>query len=251
MHLFDLSGKVAIVTGASRGLGKAMAIGLASAGADVVVTDVLDVRDTVQHIVHKGRKSLGLKIDVTKERHVRGMVKDVLKKFGRIDILINNAGIYRPGLVESLEESDWDKILSINLKGQFLCAKAVGKQMIAQKSGKIINVASVAGIMAFGQSAAYNASKGGVIMLTKTLAVDWAKHNINVNAICPGAFETPMTAPMMGSESFQQMIKNRVPLQRMGKPEDIVGTAIYLASHASDYMTGNLMVVDGGWVAGL
>ncbi|MDI6655401.1 MAG: glucose 1-dehydrogenase [Candidatus Hydrothermarchaeota archaeon] len=250
-ELFDLTGKVAIVTGASRGLGRAMAVGLAGAGANVVVTDILDVNETVEEIKKLGREAVGIKVDVSKKGDVERMVQQTIEKFGRVDILVNNAGIFRMAPAETMKEEDWDKVIAVNLKGQFLCAQEVGKQMIKQKSGKIINMASVAGKLAFAQSAAYNASKAGIILMTKTLAVEWGKYNIQVNAICPGVFATAMTEDFLKDENFLQMIKTRVPLARYGEPEELVGTVIYLASKASDYMTGHALVIDGGWTAGL
>jgi len=248
-EMFDLTGKVAIVTGASRGLGRGMAIGLAKAGANVVVTDILDTKETVDEVKKLGREALGIKVNVTKKSDVEAMVKQTLEKFGRVDILVNNAGILRIEPTEDMKEEDWDKVLAINLKGQFLCAQEVGKHMIKQKSGKIINMSSIAGKFGNPQSAAYNASKAGVILLTKTLAIDWGKHNIQVNAICPGAFYTPMTEESFKDENLVQMIKTSVPLGRYGEPEDLVGTVIYLASEASNYVTGHALVVDGGWTA--
>ncbi len=248
-ELFDLKGKVAIVTGASRGLGRGMAIGLARAGANVVVTDILDTKETVDEVKKLGREALGIKVNVTKKSDVEAMVKQTLEKFGRVDILVNNAGILRIEPTEDMKEEDWDKVLAVNLKGQFLCAQEVGKNMIKQKSGKIINISSIAGKFGNPQSAAYNASKAGVILLTKTLAIDWGKHNIQVNAICPGAFYTPMTEESFKDENLVQMIKTSVPLGRYGEPEDLVGTVIYLASEASNYVTGHALVVDGGWTA--
>jgi len=248
-ELFDLKGKVAIVTGASRGLGRGMAIGLARAGANVVVTDILDTKETVDEVKKLGREALGIKVNVTKKSDVEAMVQQTLEKFGMVDILVNNAGILRIEPTEDMKEEDWDKVLAINLKGQFLCAQEVGKHMIKQKSGKIINMSSIAGKFGNPQSAAYNASKAGVILLTKTLAIDWGKHNIQVNAICPGAFYTPMTEESFKDENLVQMIKTSVPLGRYGEPEDLVGTVIYLASEASNYVTGHALVVDGGWTA--
>ena len=250
-ELFDLAGKVAIVTGASRGLGKAMAIGLAKAGANVVVSDILDTTETVEEIKKFGREAIGIKTDVSNKAEVETMVKQTVEKFAKIDILVNNAGIFRMSPAEGMKEEDWNKVIAVNLKGEFLCAQAVGKQMIKQKSGKIINIASVAGLQAFSQSSAYNASKAGVILLTKTLAVEWGKYNIQVNAICPGVFKTAMTEGFLKDENFIQMIKNRVPLGRYGEPEELVGTVIYLASKASDYVTGHTLVIDGGWTSGL
>lgn len=250
-ELFELTGKVAVVTGASRGLGRAMALGLANAGAKVVVTDILDTSKTVEDIKKMDRETLGLKVDVTKKTDVEQMVQQTLKKFGKIDILVNDAGIVRSAPAEAMKEEDWDKVIAVNLKGQFLCAQAVGAQMIKQKSGKIINIASIAGKLGSAQSAAYGASKAGIILLTKTLALEWGKYNIRVNAICPGVFATAMTDDFLKDNNFSQMLKMRVPLGRPGEPDELVGTVVYLASKASDYMTGHALVIDGGWTAGL
>lgn len=249
--LFDLTGKVAVVTGASRGLGKAMALGLAKAGSNVVATDILDISETVDEIKKLQGEAVGIKADISKKVDVEAMVQQTIERFGGVDILVNNAGILRMAPAETMKEEDWDKVIAVNLKGQFLCAREVGRQMIKQKSGKIINMASVAGKFAFNQSTAYNASKAGVILMTKTLAVEWGKYNIRVNAICPGAFATAMTEDFLRDEGFLEMIKTRVPLARYGEPEELTGTVIYLASKASDYMTGHALVIDGGWTAGL
>jgi len=249
--LFEIPNKVAIVTGASKGLGKAIGIGLAKAGANIVATDVLDTSDTVKEIKKLGRKAIGIKVDVSKKEDVEKMVKQTLDKFGKIDILVNNAGILRMGNAEEIKEEDWNKVIQINLTGQFLCAQAVGKQMIKQKSGKIINIASIAGLGGYAQSVPYSASKAGIILLTKSLAVEWGKHNIQVNAICPGVFATDMTNSFLKDKQFMDMIKAKVPLGRYAKPEELTGTIIYLASEASDYMTGHALVIDGGWTAGL
>ncbi len=248
-ELFDLTGKIAIVTGASRGLGRAIAIGLAKAGADLVVTDVLDLKETVEEVRKAGRNAIGLKVDVTSRKDVEEMIKHVINKFGRIDILVNNAGIYRSAPAESMSEEDWDKVVDVNLKGEFLCAQEAGKQMIKQREGKIVNIASVADQFASPQSAAYNASKAGIISLTKTLAVEWAKHNIQVNSICPGVFTTPMTEGLMEDKIFLNTVRKDVPMARAGRPEELVGAVIFLASKASSYVTGHALVVDGGWTA--
>jgi NAD(P)-dependent dehydrogenase (short-subunit alcohol dehydrogenase family) len=249
--LFELKTKTAIVTGAGRGLGQAMAIGLAKAGATVVAADLLDVSITVDDITRLGHDSLGVKLDVTKPADIKKMVQQTVKKFGRIDILVNNAGIIRRTPAESMTENDWDEVIEVNLKGEFRCAQEVGKQMIKQQTGRIINIASVAGLFGSAGTASYSASKAGIILLTKTLALEWAKYNINVNAICPGLFVTKMTDPYLKDQSFRQMIKTRVPLARPGMPEELVGTVIYLSSRASEYMTGHALVIDGGWTAGL
>lgn len=248
---FDLTGKTAIVTGASRGLGKAMALGLAQAGANIVITDVLETKDAVKEIETLGVKAMGLKVDVTKVKDIEDMVKKTLQKFKKIDILINNAGVYFPTPVADLDEKGWDKTLAINLKGSLLCAKAVGKEMIRQRSGAIVNTASVAGIMAFASSAAYNASKAAIIMLTKTLAAEWASYGIRVNVICPGIFATDMTKGLLNDKGFQTMVKTKIPMARYATPDELVGAALYLASDASSYTTGHALVVDGGWTVGL
>jgi len=249
--LFNVEGKISVVTGASRGLGKAMAIGLAKAGANVIVTDVLDTTKTVNAIKKLSRESLGLKVDVTHKSDVEAMVKEVQEKFGKIDILVNNAGILRAGNAEVLDEEDWDKVLQVNLTGQFLCAQAVGRQMMKQKSGSIINIASIAGLGGYASSVPYSASKAGVILMTKTLAVEWGKYNVRVNAICPGVFATDMTDSYLKDKQFKDMIQNKVPLGRHAKPDELVGTVVYLASKASEYMTGHALVIDGGWTAGI
>jgi len=249
--LFDLEGKIAVVTGASRGLGKAMAIGLAKAGADVVVTDILDTSETVSEIKKLNRESSGLVVDVSNKSDIEAMVKKIRDKFGNIDILVNNAGILRTGDAEVIDKDDWDKVLQVNLTGQFLCAQAVGREMIKQKTGSIINIASIAGLGGYASSVPYSASKAGVILMTKTLAVEWGKHKVRVNAICPGVFATDMTDSYLKDKQFKDMIKNKVPLGRPAKPDELVGTVVYLASKASDYMTGHALVIDGGWTAGI
>lgn len=250
-NLFDLTGKYVVITGAGRGLGRAIAIGLANAGADVVVTDIIDTKSTVDEIHTFKKRAFDLKIDVSKKSDVESMVQKVLKSFPRIDILVNNAGILRMAPSEIFTENDWEKVLKVNLTGQFLCAQAVGKQMITQKSGSIINVASVAGLFGFAQSLAYGVSKAGIILLTKTLAVEWGKHNIRVNAICPGVFATDMTNEFLKNKQIWEPMKTKIPLGRHATPDELVGTVVYLASDASAYMTGHALVIDGGWTAGL
>lgn len=248
-EIFDLTDQVAIVTGAARGIGKAIALGLASFGANVVVSDILimEAEQTAAEIEKLGRKALVVKADVTKKREIDRMIRKTIQEFGKIDILVNNAGILKIAEPEDISEADWDKVMAINLKGYFLCAQAAGREMIKRKKGKIINIASIAGKIAFSKASAYNSSKGGVILLTESLADDWAKHNIRVNAIAPGVIETAMTKDMLATKEFVEMIKARVPLSRAGKPEEIVGAAIFLASKASSYVTGEVIDIDGGW----
>jgi NAD(P)-dependent dehydrogenase (short-subunit alcohol dehydrogenase family) len=179
------------------------------------------------------------------------MVKVIQEKFKKIDILVNNAGILRTGDAEVLDKEDWDKVLQVNLTGQFLCAQAVGRQMIKQKSGSIINIASIAGLGGYASSVPYSVSKAGVILMTKTLAVEWGKYNVRVNAICPGVFSTDMTDAYLKDKQFKEMIKNKIPLGRYARSDELVGTVVYLGSQASEYMTGHALVIDGGWTASL
>jgi len=249
--LFNLEGKVAIITGAARGLGRSMAVGLAKFGAHVVITDVIDTSDTLEEIKKFDDQSFDLQVDVSDESDVETMIKKTVDNFGSIDIFVNNAGILKTANAEDFSEEDWKKVIDVNLNGVFLCAQAAGKQMIEQKSGKIINISSIAGLSGYASSVAYSASKAGVISLTKTLAAEWGKHNIQVNAICPGVFATNMTEDYLKDEDFKEMIKTKVPLSRYAKSDELIGTIIYLASNASDYMTGHALVIDGGWTSAL
>ena len=244
----SLKGKVAIVTGARRGIGKGIALAFAKAGADVVVSDI-DLKDcekVTKEIESLGQQALAVKADVTNYEEVDQMVKSTLKKFSKIDILVNNAGIliYKPFL--EITEDVWDKTLDTNLKGYFLCAQRVAKEMIKHKKGKIINIASVAGTVAYPQLAHYCASKGGIIIFTKVMANELATYKINVNSISPGATETPMTQGMLNDPKTREGFIKNIPWGRIGKPEDIANTAVFLASDDADYLTGVNVVVDGG-----
>jgi gluconate 5-dehydrogenase len=252
MGFFDLSGKVVVVTGGGRGLGKTMALALADAGAHITLIDILvsQTKEVAEEILQKGKRSLVVKADVTKPREVQMMVSHVMKHFGRIDILINNAGINIIAPAESFDPKDWDRVLSINLKGVFLCAQAVGKVMIKQRKGKIINIASIAGMVGTPHHAvAYNSSKAGVIHLTRALAIEWGKYNIHVNAIAPGIIETDLTRERLKNKEYYHYWIDRTPLRRIGQPEDLIGAVIYLASEASDWLTGQAIVIDGGYTA--
>ena len=248
---FDLSGKVAIVTGAGRGMGYHIALALAKYGADIVVCSrtISELERVGAEIEKLGRRVLIQQMDVTKIPEIYAMVEQSTKAFGHIDILVNNAGVNITQWAVDVTEEAWDKVVDTNLKALFFCAQAVGKVMIRQKRGKIVNISSQTGTVAIPQRAAYCSSKGGVNQLTKLLAIEWAQHNINVNAIAPTFIETPFTKPMFEKEGFHEYVLENIPLGRVGKPDDVTGAVIYLASEASNLVTGHILLVDGGWTA--
>jgi len=248
---YDLKGKVAIVTGAGRGMGYHIALALAKYGADLVVCSrTLSELERLREEIEKfSRRVLIQQMDVTKIPEVHAMVEQSMEAFGHIDILVNNAGVNITQWAVDVTEEAWDKVVDTNLKALFFCAQAVGKVMIKQKKGKIINISSQTGTIAIPQRAAYCSSKGGVNQLTKLLAIEWAHYNINVNAIAPTFIETPFTKPMFEKEGFREYVLENIPLGRVGKPEDVTGAVIYLASEASNMVTGHILLVDGGWTA--
>jgi 3-oxoacyl-[acyl-carrier protein] reductase len=241
-----LAGKVALVTGAAQGIGKAIALLLAQNGADVVVSDINleKANDTAKEVQTLGRKSLALKVDVAKLDDVEKMVEAVLAQFGQIDILVNNAGIARDKLILRMTEEDWDAVLNINLKGTFNCTKAVVRHMSKQRSGKIVNIASVVGEMGNPGQANYAASKAGVIGFTKTIAREFAQRGINVNAIAPGYIETPMTDAL--PDKVKEELKRLIPMDRLGRPEDVAEAVLFLVSESANYITGQVLNVNGG-----
>ena len=250
----DLKGKVVIITGARQGMGKADALLFAKNGAKVVLADISqeECQLVVEEIEKSGGEGLALKCDVANEKEIEEMVKKTVDKFGKVDILVNNAGIcqFKPFL--EMTEEEWKKTLDVNLKGYFLCAKACAKEMIKHKSGAIVNIASVVmGQIGMGMAglAHYSASKGGIAALTKTLALELAPYNIRVNAIAPGAIDTPMAASAKADQKTLEQTLAVIPLHRMGKPEEIASTVLFLTSDASSYITGSIVVVDGGWLA--
>ena len=247
LSLFNLTDKVAIVTGAGRGIGKAIAFGLADAGADVVVAarTAGDIDTTAGEITAKGRRALAVPTDVRLSGQVANLIEKTVAEFERIDIVVNNAGGSFTIPTMELSEGGWDAIISENLKSVFLCCKAAARVMISQGKGSIVNIASIAGLRGYTFNAAYGAAKAGVIEFTKTLAIDLVSHNIRVNAIAPGYIVTPGMLQLDKPERIQAMSRH-IPLGRLGRPEDIVGGAIYLASDASSYVTGETLVIDGG-----
>src|SRR3989344_3162488 len=252
----NLKNKIALVTGARQGMGKSHAIALAKQGAKVVITDInqADCQKVVDEIKDFGGEGIALKLDVSNKSEVDLVVAEIVKKFGQLNILVNNAGIaqFKPFL--ELSEEDWDKTIDINLKGEFLCAQAAAKLMKGQKEGGvIINIASVAmGQQGIGMPniAHYCASKGGVAAMTEALAAELAPFNIRVNAIAPGMIETPMIEAVKSDPKTLETILQRVPLKRAGRPEEVSELVAFLASDSSSYMTGAVVVIDGGWLAG-
>jgi 3-oxoacyl-[acyl-carrier protein] reductase len=241
-----LAGKVALVTGAAQGIGKAVALLLARNGADIVVSDINleKAEETAKEVQVLGRKALAIKVDVAKSDDVDKMVQAILAQFGHIDILINNAGIARDKLILRMTEEDWDVVLNINLKGTFNCTKAVVRRMSKQKSGKIVNIASVVGEMGNAGQGNYAASKAGVIGFTKTIAREFAQRGINVNAIAPGYIETPMTDAL--PDKVKEDLKRLIPMDRLGKPEDVAEAVLFLVSESANYITGQVLNVNGG-----
>lgn len=252
--MFELKNKVALVTGARRGMGKSHALALAAQGAKVAVTDINqdECQLVVDEIKKQGGEAAAFKMNVADNSEVDKVFSEVVKKFGRLDILVNNAGIYTPKMAMELTEEDWNKTIDINLKGEFFCAKRAAKEMAKNKWGRIINIASVAsgGVgVGIAGGAHYTASKGGVIGMTETLAVEWAPLGINVNAIAPGAIDTPMIAAAQIPEETMEQMMTGVPLKRIGRPEEISAVVVFLASEESSYITGVTLNVDGGWLA--
>ena len=249
---FDLTGRTAIVTGGSKGLGEAMAAGLASAGADVLLTSrhADEAAETASRIARDfGRRAVGIQADVTSEQDVAAMVERALSEFGRIDILVNNAGINLRGPIDELSYDEFRQVQQINVDGLWLCSRAVVPHMKQAGRGRIINLASTLGVVGLDNRTPYAASKGAVVQITRALGLELAPFGITVNAICPGPFLTPMNVPIAEAEQTKKFIIGAVALGRWGRLEEIQGAAILLASDAGSYMTGSLVTVDGGWTA--
>ncbi|MFZ1982508.1 MAG: 3-oxoacyl-ACP reductase family protein [Smithella sp.] len=246
---FKVVDEVAIVTGGSKGLGRAMALGLAECGAKVVVASrtVSLIEETANEIIKKGGQAIAVPVDVKNPQSIEQMVDQVMEQYGRVDILINNAGIAPMKKTMETDIEDWNDVLNTNLKSAFLTSKIIAKGMIKQRKGKIINIGSVLGNMASNVAMPYCVSKAGIAQMARALALEWAPFGINVNCIAPGFFETEMTAEQREDESHMKFLKYKIPFKRLGKPDEIVGAALFLASRASDYMTGAVLYIDGGY----
>ncbi|MEW6274706.1 MAG: glucose 1-dehydrogenase [Bacillota bacterium] len=248
---FNLNGKTALVTGSSRGIGRAMALGLAHFGADIIVVsrNYDECEKTAAEIRQLGKKALSVKCNVTRKSDVEELVAKAVQEFGKIDVLVNNAGTNIRKLLVDYAEEDWDKVLNTNLKGIFLVGQAVARQMIAQRSGKIINISSILGGIGLPNQCAYASSKGGINQLTKVMALELAPYNINVNAIAPAYINTPMVQAWLADPTRYAEIVGSTALGRVGEPADLIGPVVFLASDASNYITGHILYVDGGWTA--
>lgn len=251
-ELFGLYGKTAVITGSARGLGKEIALALARCGASLILTDVEYPEETARQVEDAGACSIAVQTDISDEAQVKNLAEIADSEYGKVDVLVNNAGVsqlsYTP--TEDLHVEEWNRIVGINLTGTFLCSKYIGKLMINSGGGSIVNIASTAGIIGVPRAPAYCASKAGVILLTKSLALEWARHNIRVNAIAPHYLETNLTQGLRESQKVYKGLTKSIPLKRFGKASELVGTILLLISDASSYTTGTVICVDGGYLAG-
>jgi NAD(P)-dependent dehydrogenase (short-subunit alcohol dehydrogenase family) len=246
---FKIHNKVALITGASKGLGRACALALAHAGADIALglRNAESAKDVEEDIRAMGRNVIRVPMDVSELRQIEAAVKIVIDHFGSIDILVNNVGVAPANPALKVTESDYDETMNLNVKAMFFASQAAAKQMVRQKGGKIINMSSQAGSIALDDESVYCMSKAAVNHMTKNLASEWAKYNIQVNAVAPTFIETPGTEPWLNDPDFKQSVLNRIPLGKIGKPMDVAGVVVFLASEAASLMTGEIVMVDGGW----
>jgi NAD(P)-dependent dehydrogenase (short-subunit alcohol dehydrogenase family) len=245
----DLGGTVVLVTGASRGLGRAMALALAEAGADLGLAgrSAPDLERTAEEAARLGVRAEVFHAEMRDARDIEALTAAVIDAFGRIDVLVNNAGISgAEKTVVDLTPEDWDEVLAVNLRGPALCARAVARTMVARRQGRIINIASIAALTPVARLAPYCASKAGLVQLTRVMALELARHNVQVNAVCPGYFATPMNEAFFASPEGQEVIRRSIPMRRVGDPAELGPTIVFLASDASSFMTGSVVVVDGG-----
>ncbi len=247
--LFDLAGKAAVVTGASTGLGMGMSLGLASAGADILLVDHVESEEVAYKVRAMGRRATTLTLDLMQMASIAAVTEKAIAEFGKIDILVNNAGIIRRAPALEFSEKDWDEVMQLNSKTVFFLTQAAARDMMKRKYGKIINIASLLAFQGGIIVPSYSASKGAVAQMTKALANEWAPHGIRVNAIAPGYMATNNTKALREDPVRSKAILDRIPAGRWGVPEDLQGAAIFLASAASDYVTGHVLAVDGGWLA--
>ncbi len=251
LEKFNLAGKVAVVTGSAQGLGRGYAKGLAEAGAVVVCADrnLEGVRNTAVEIVEAGGKAEPCFLDVSKPAETEKAFREIVLRLGSLDILINNAGVEDISPFVDVTEAQYDKIMGVNLRGSFFTAQAAARIMKAQKSGKILNIGSLGSAIGLSESSVYCGTKGGVLGITRTMAIELARDNVQVNALGPGYFRTPMTEPFFQDPAHRKWIEERIPAGRVGTAEDLIGTVVFLCSSASDYLTGQIVYVDGGWLA--
>jgi NAD(P)-dependent dehydrogenase (short-subunit alcohol dehydrogenase family) len=248
---FSLKGKTAVVTGAGQGLGREIALALAQSGASLVLSDIQSPDDTAAAVGETGVPWIAVQADITDEDQVKAMAERSAAEWGKVDILINNAGVSQLSYTatEDLSKTEWETIIGINLTGTFLVCKHVGQKMIAGGGGSIVNIATTAGITGVPRAPAYCASKAGVILLTKSLALEWARYHIRVNAVAPHYLETPLTENLRASEKVYSGLVKQIPMGRFGKPSEIAGAVLFLASQASTYTTGTVIAADGGFLA--
>jgi len=248
---FDLTGKVAIVTGASRGIGRTLALGLGNAGADVVVASrtIAELESLAEELRAMGRRVLIQPVDVSKLSDIQELSDATMSEFGHIDILVNNAGTHVDEAALDVTEEHWDLVIDTNLKGVFFCSQIIGRVMVEQRKGKIINVSSTFGLVGFKNRAAYSSSKGGVTNLTRVLAIEWGPYNVNVNGIAPTATRTSINENLFADPAWRERVLRLIPVGRFCQTQDLVGAVIFLASDASDMVTGVTLPVDGGWTA--
>ena len=249
--LFNLQGKTALITGAAQGLGREIALAFAKSGASLVLSDVQNPENTAEAVEKTSARCIAVKADVTDESQVTAMVERAVSEFGRVDTLVNNAGVSQLSYTatQDLSRSEWDSIIGVNLTGTFLCCKHIGKEMISSGGGSIINISSTAGVTGVTRAPAYAASKAGVILLTKSLALEWARHDIRVNAVAPHYLETPLTAGLRASDKVYAGLIKQIPMGRFARPSEMVGAVLFLASQAAGYMTGTVITADGGYLA--